>query len=62
MAKDKYLELPISEGELINKLAHQFGRGVQVAVLTQEITALVEFIVLLTKWENIDQTNDKRQN
>ena len=53
-AKAKHLEPEISEAEIINKLAHHFNRGVQVAVIRQGIKTLEELVLLLTKWENVD--------
>lgn len=61
IARAKYLEPPLTEGDMINNLAHHFGRIIQAAVITQGVKT-VEFMVLLTKWENINSTNDPEVN
>ena len=48
---------------MVNKLAHHFGRGIQVAVITQGVKSLEELLLLLTKWEGIDnQSNGSNNN
>ena len=54
VAKAKHLEPEISEAEIVNKLAHHFNRGIQVAVITQGIKTLEDLLLLITKWENVD--------
>ena len=47
----------MSEAEMVNKLAHHFSRGIQIAVITQGIKTIEELLLLLTKWENVDSQN-----
>ena len=54
MSRAKYLEPPMSEAEMVNKRAHHFSRGIQIAVITQGIKTIEELLLLLTKWENVD--------
>ena len=37
ISRAKYLEPEMSEPQMVNKLAHYFGRGIQIAVITQGI-------------------------
>ena len=54
VSKAKYLEPPMSEAEIVNKLAHHFSHGIQILVITQGIKRIEELLLLLTKWENVD--------
>ena len=50
ISRAKYLEPILTEPDMVNKLAHHFGRGIQVAVTTQGVKSLEELLLLLTKW------------
>ena len=47
---------------MVNKLAHHFGRGIQIAVITQGIKSLEELLLLLTKWDNVDNQSSGNNN
>lgn len=57
MAQAKYLEPPLTEVDMINKLEHHM-EFIFVAVITQGVKTLEKLMVLLTKWGNINSTND----
>ena len=53
-----YKRQNLTEPDIVSKLAHHFGRGIQVAVLTQGVKSWEELLILLTKWEGIDNPNN----
>ena len=52
----------MSKPEMVNKLAHYFGRGIQIAVITQGVKTLEELPLLLTKWDNVDSQSSVNNN
>lgn len=54
VSKAKFLEPEIAESDLMDKIAHHFGRSLQIAVLTQGIKTVEEMLLLLSKWDNVD--------
>ena len=45
ISRAKYLEPEITEPDMVNKLEHHFGRGIQTAVITQGIKSLEELLL-----------------
>ena len=62
ISRAKYLEPEISEPEMVNKLAHHFGRGIQITVITQRIKSLEELPLLLTKCDDVDNQSSGNNN
>ena len=51
----KHLKPKFSEYEIISKLSYHFPRDIQLAVYTQGIKTVEEFLILVTQAENITQ-------
>ena len=62
ISRAKYLESEVTEPEMVNKLAHHFGRGIQIALITQGVKTLEELPLLLTKWDNVDSQSGNNNN
>lgn len=48
----------MTEADMISKLLHHFAKGIQLVVITQGVKMLEEFMILLSKWENIDNISE----
>ena len=58
ISRAKYLEPEVTEAEMVSKLAHHFGCGIQIDVITQGVKSLQELLLLLTKWDNVDNPSN----
>ena len=58
----KHLKPKFSEYEIISKLAYHFLRDIQLAVCTQGIKTVEEFLILVTQAENITQGSNTKHN
>lgn len=50
----KYLEPPMSEGIIINKIARHFDRNIQMSVVMQNINTLEGMLIFLSRWDSIE--------
>lgn len=55
--KCKHLQPKFTQYEIISKLAYHFNRNIQLAVFTQGIKSIEQFLILITQLENINKHN-----
>ena len=58
----KHLKPKFSEYEIVSKLYYHFHRDIQLAVYTQGVKTIEQFLVLVTQSQNINKSNTSPHN